>query len=234
MSAHAVRSHDLARLHLSRHWAWLLGSLLYAFSIPYLLADTLDLPRDLYYGIYALAVLALLMGWSWDTGYSLRAAVARRWPWALGLGLAAGALLAFVVILTEGSTPRPGGLELVGQLGLRGIVYGLADGLLLSAFPILVVFAALAGTRLNERLRGKIVIGAIALVASLLMTAAYHAGYSDFRSDKLRRPLSGDVIWSVPTLVTLNPIGAPIAHATLHTAAVVHSYETDVYLPPHE
>ena len=40
-------------------------------------------------------------------------------------------------------------------------------------------------------------------------------------------------MWSVPTLVTLNPIGAPITHAAMHVTAVLHSYETDVFLPPH-
>jgi len=236
MSTHAVppRTAHVARLHVSRHWAWLVGALLYAFLIPYVFADVIGLPRDLFYGIYALAVVALFALWTWDTGYDLRAAAIRRWPWALGLGLAAGGLLAFVVLKTEDGTAHPGGLVLVAEVGWRGVVYGLADGLLLSAFPILVVFAALAGTRLDQRLRGKIVIGAIALAASLAMTAVYHAGYSDFRSEKVRRPLTGDVIWSVPTLVTLNPIGAPIAHATMHTTAVLHSYETDVYLPPHK
>jgi hypothetical protein len=77
------------------------------------------------------------------------------------------------------------------------------------------------------------VIGAVALVASLSMTAVYHAGYSDFRSEKVRKPIAGDVVWSVPTLVTLNPIGAPIAHAGLHVSAVLHSYETETFLPPH-
>ena len=37
----------------------------------------------------------------------------------------------------------------------------------------------------------------------------------------------------VSMLVTLNPIGAQIAHAGLHTSAVLHSYETDTFLPPH-
>jgi hypothetical protein len=77
------------------------------------------------------------------------------------------------------------------------------------------------------------VIGAVALVASMLMTAVYHSGYSDLRSEKLRKPIAGDVVWSVPTLVTLNPIGAPIAHAGLHVSAVLHSYETETFLPPH-
>ena len=43
------------------------------------------------------------------------------------------------------------------------------------------------------------------------MTAVYHAGYSDLRSDTMRRPVTGDLVWSVPTLATLNPIGAPVA-----------------------
>ena len=138
-----------------------------------------------------------------------------------------------MVLRTEDATPRPGGIDLIAAVAWRGIVYGVTDGLLLSVFPILVVFAALAGTRLDRRLAGKVAIGAIALVASLGMTAVYHAGYSDFRSEKMRKPLTGDVMWSIPTLVTLNPIGAPIAHAGLHTSAVLHSYETDTFLPPH-
>ena len=113
-------------------------------------------------------------------------------------------------------------------------MYGVTDGLLLSVFPILVVFAALTGSRLDRRFAGKVVIGIVALVASLAMTFAYHSGYSDFRSDKMSKPLRGDVIWSVPTLLTLNPIGAPIAHVGLHTSAVLHSYETDTFLPPHD
>jgi hypothetical protein len=116
----------------------------------------------------------------------------------------------------------------------RGVAYGLADGLLLSAFPILAVFAMFAGTKARGRILGTVAIGLAALVASLAMTAVYHVGYSDFRSEKLRKPVAGDVVWSVPTLVTLNPIGAPIAHAGLHTSAVLHSYETDTFLPPHE
>jgi hypothetical protein len=160
--------------------------------------------------------------------------IRHRWVLAVVLGLAVAGVLALVVLRTEDATARPGGLELVGVLAWRGLAYGLADGLLLSAFPILAVFAIFAGTRLRGRLLGTIAIGLAALAASLAMTAVYHAGYSEFRSEKLRKPVAGDVVWSFPTLVTLNPIGAPIAHAGLHTSAVLHSYETDTYLPPHE
>jgi hypothetical protein len=50
----------------------------------------------------------------------------------------------------------------------------------------------------------------------------------------MRKPLSGAVVWGAPTLLTLNPLGAPVVHMTMHTTAVLHSYETDTYLPPHE
>jgi hypothetical protein len=222
-----------ARATVSPHWWWLAGGLVLAFALPFLLTDVLDVDRDLFYGVYAVSVAALFGAWARATGYDLRAAVRRRWVLAAVLGGAAAAVLTAMVLRTESATGRPDGLDLVLAVGWRGIVYGVTDGLLLSVFPILVVFAAFAGSRLDARLRGKLVVGVVALLASLLMTVVYHAGYSDFRSEKLRKPVAGDLVWSVPTLVTLNPIGAPIAHAGLHVSAVLHSYETDTFLPPH-
>ena len=237
MSTHAVGRHAHGRVGvltgLSVHWAWLGGGFVVAFAVPFLLADVFEINRDLFYGLYALAVVGLFAVWSRSTGYDLVAAVKRRWLAAVVLGLAAAGVMALMVVRTEDATARPDGVELVGAVAWRGIVYGVTDGLLLSVFPILVVFAAFAGSRLNRRFAGKLVIGIVALIASLAMTAVYHFGYSDFRSSKVGKPLTGDVIWSVPTLVTLNPIGAPIAHASLHTSAVLHSYETDTFLPPH-
>jgi hypothetical protein len=79
---------------------------------------------------------------------------------------------------------------------------------------------------------GRSLIGVAALIASMVMTAVYHLGYSDFRSPKIARPVARDVVWSVPTLVTLNPIGAPIAHAGMHIAAVLHSRPADRHANP--
>ena len=157
----------------------------------------------------------------------------RHWPWAIALGLVFGALLAFIV-LGDPATSHPHGWAFAGAIAWRGVVYGALDGLLLSSFPIIATFAAFAGTPLRERSRRAIVgIAALALAVSLAFTAAYHLGYPDFRGSKLRKPIAGDVMWSAPTLLTLNPIGAPIAHIGLHVTAVVHSYDTPTYLPPH-
>lgn len=227
-TAPAVRRPSARR----RHWLWLLAGFPFAFAVPFVLADTLDLNRDLFYGLYALAVAGFVTAWARHTGLTRRD-LTHHWSWGAGLGLLAAAVMALTVVRTEDATDRPGGMELLGAILWRGVLYGATDGVLLSVFPILAVFAAFAGTRLRERVAGKIVIGTIALIASIGLTAVYHLGYSDFRSDKVRKPIAGDVIWSAPTLATLSPLGAPIAHIGLHVSAVVHSYDTDTFLPPH-
>jgi hypothetical protein len=219
---------------ISPHWAWLARGLAVGFLVPFVLTDLLDLNRDLFYGLYAVAVAALFVAWSRATGYDLAAAVRRRWPAAVALGALCAGLLAVMVLRTDDATARTDGIALGAAVVWRGVLYGVTDGLLLSAFPILVVFAAFAGGRLRRKPAGTLVVGVVALLASVAMTAAYHAGYSDFRSAKIGKPIAGDVVWSIPTLVTLNPIGAPIAHAGMHVSAVLHSYETETFLPPHD
>lgn len=130
-------------------------------------------------------------------------------------------------------TPGPQGVALVWAVLWRGVAYGAVDGLLLSAFPILAVFAAADASDMRRRTSGTVLVGAAAMLASLVMATVYHLGYRDFRSSLLARPVAADLVWSVPTLVTLNPIGAPSAHTGLHVSAVLHSSETEVFLPPH-
>lgn len=215
-----------------RHWLWVLGGFPFAFAVPFVFADLLGLNRDVFYGLYALAVAVFVAAWARDTRLT-RQDLWRNWRWGLALGALGAAALSLVVLRTEDATDRPGGLELIAAVFWRGIVYGATDGVLLSVFPILAVFGAFAGTALRQRFAGKMAIGAIAMVISIGITAVYHLGYSDFRSEKVRKPIVGDVVWSAPTLVTLSPLGAPIAHVGLHTSAVLHSSETDTFLPPH-
>ena len=204
-----------------------------SFLVPFLVADQLGLQRDLYYAVYVAAVVGLFVSWARDTRQPLREMFATHWRLGLALGVVFAAISAFIATRAEDGTTHPGGVEFIAALGWRGVVYGAADGLLLSAFPILLVFAALRDSRLRRRTGGIVAVGAVAMLASLAMTAVYHSGYSDFRSEELRKPMTGDLVWSVPTLATLNPIGAPIAHVGLHAGAVVHDYDTDLFLPPH-
>jgi hypothetical protein len=220
-------------LSVSVELRWLIGGLALAFAIPFVFTDLIHVPRDLYYALDAVAVFAFVGVWAHSTQQPVRAFLVRNWRWALLLGVATGAVLMFTV-LREDATAHPGGWTFAGAILWRGIVYGAADGLILSVFPILAVFGLFAAKPLRERSKKAVAgIGALALAASLLFTAVYHVGYPDFRGSKVSKPVTGDVIWSAPTLLTLSPLGAPIAHIALHVSAVVHSYQTDLFLPPH-
>ncbi len=213
-------------------WLWLGGGAVFAFLVPYLFADVIDVPRDAYYAIYSLSVFVLFAAWVRASRTGVRGLLARNWRWAVALGVIAGGVLAAIVLRDTG-TSHPGGATFGAEILWRGVVYGAADGILLGAFPVLAVFAALPLERGRGHVLRTIATGALALAAAFAFTAAYHAGYSDFRSGKLGTPLRGTLVWSAPTLVTLNPLGAPIAHIGLHVSAVIHSYNTDTFLPPH-
>ena len=231
MTVNVERLAVAARRGLSP-WSWLAIGLGVGFLVPFVFADLLEVQRDVYYAIYAIATVTLLGWWLHAQGRPLSSVLLHRWPWAVAVGTAGAAVTVFAVLRVEDATPRPDGLELAAAIVWRGLVYGTVDGLLLAVFPILVVYAALEPHR--RRLLGKVAVGLAALVASLTMTAVYHLGYAEFRDADLAKPVGGSAAWSLPTLVTANPIASPIAHVGMHVTAVVHSYETDVFLPPHE
>ena len=144
---------------LSVHWVWLAGGFALAFAVPFVLADTLETKRDLFYGLYALSVAALFTIWARATGYDLVASIKRRWPATVLLGVAAGGVLAVMVVRTEDATSRTDGVQIVAAVAWRGVLYGITDGLLLSAFPILLVFAALRDSPLRRRAGGHAAVG---------------------------------------------------------------------------
>ena len=225
-------AHPTAAAARSGQWRWLAAGLALGFAIPFLLTD---LPRSTATSTtpsYVAAVFGFVGAWLRFGVAAPRDLLTHHWRSGIAVGLAFVAVMAWIV-QREPATGHPHGLEFAAAIAWRGVVYGFADGVILSAFPILAVFSAFEGKQVLERRRGKLAVGALALAVSLLFTAVYHLGYSDFRGEKLRKPLAGDAIWSVPTLVTLSPLASPITHAGLHVNAVVHSYDTDTFLPPH-
>jgi hypothetical protein len=235
MATHALEHRHGVQLRAlaAQQLRWLVAGFALGFLVPFVFPDVLDVPRDLYYAVYVAAVVGFFVMWARASQETIGEMVRRRWKLTALLTVGAVALVSLIVLRTQDATAHPDGLTFAGAIVWRGVVYGFADGLLLSAFPILAVFAAFKGTKLRGRLFGKVLIGVAAVVASLLMTVTYHMGYNDFRSDKVQEPLKGDVFWSAPTLLTLNPLGAPAAHAGMHVTAVIHSYDTDIMLPPH-
>jgi len=209
--------------------AWFALGAAIAFLVSFFGISVLDLQHDAYYLVYFVVVAALLASYVHvehvDVGRVLRLS----WPWSAGLGVLVGVLELFNVLGTD-ATDRPTGAYFAFEVAWRGVTYGAVDALLLSAFPGFVAYSILRG-RVGG-LTGKLRFTALALPLVLLITATYHLGYPQYREDGVAKPEIGNTIISVPMFATANPIGAVIAHAAMHTTAVAHAYETNVYLPP--
>jgi hypothetical protein len=147
------------------------------------------------------------------------------------LGIAAGAFVVWSVLGRIDSTPHPTGVYFVFEIAWRGVMYGVVDALLLSAFPGVVAFNLLQ--RNVAGLGRRMIYGALTLALVVVITAVYHAGYEDLRNrDGIANPEIGNTIISIPVIASANPIGSVIAHSSMHVAAVTHSYESKDRLPP--
>jgi hypothetical protein len=213
------------------HLAWFAAISLLAFLVPFVFSSTLGLHHDLYYLIYFAVTLTVLIPYARRSGVPVRAYFTRRWKSSLLIGALATAFVVWSVLARIEPTPRPEGLYFGFEVAWRGIVYGVVDALLLSAFPGLVAWnvmgADLAG--LGRRLG----FSSLTLVLVLSITAAYHLGYEELRSrEGIRGPELGNTVISLPVIVTANPAGSVLAHVSMHLAAVIHAYESGDRLPP--
>lgn len=84
-----------------RHLVWLGTGFGVGFLAPFLFADVLRLPRDLYYGVDMVTVVAFFVLWGRSTGQRIDVMVRRRWRSALVLGVLVAVVLGFLVIRTE-------------------------------------------------------------------------------------------------------------------------------------
>ena len=125
----------------------------------------------------------------------------------------------------------PSGVHLVWALSWLGMIYGIVDGLLLNVMPVWIVYSGQAQDIDSPRLRLRRVL--MALGASLLVTAAYHLGYQEFRGPAVIQPLIGNALLTLGFLLSGSPGTAIVGHVIMHAAAVVHGMETTVQLPPH-
>ncbi len=201
---------------------WLAAAAGLGFLLPAVFAGWLGLPRDLYLVPYVGGVLGFLGAYVRWSGADVLRRSRRRWRRGVAGALVAGSLVAWHVVSQPPST-RPAGWDLALAVLWPGLVYGAVDGLFLSVMPVVAAGRAAPG---NGRLA--------ALLASGLVTAAYHLGYPEFRGAAVLGPVAGNSVLTAAYLVTGSPIAAVGGHVVMHVAAVLHGIDTTVQLPPHD
>lgn len=216
--------------HAIRQGAWFAVVCGVAFLIPYLGVSVLELQHDVFYLVYFVVTIVLVATYvrveEVDVGEIFRS----RWRWSLAVGVVLAAFLIFNVFNTSDATARPHGAYFVFELLWRGAGYGIVDTLLLTIFPCFVAYKLLHGHVAG--LKGKLRFTALMLPLVLVITATYHLGYPQYRQDGLSRPETGNVLISIPTFATVNPVGSIVAHVSQHITAVTHAYESRIFNPP--
>jgi hypothetical protein len=213
-----------------RHLLWIPATAGVGFGAAFVFADILTLPVDSYYLLYFLSVAAFATYYARRTEFEAWRWIRRRAVRSVVLGGAVGLVL-MQGVLARPETPELTGLLFWWALFWRGLVYGLIDGILLFSLPWIITWRAFDAE--SRGIARKIAASAAAWIAVLVVTTVYHLGYRDFRSSKIVQPNVGSAIGSLATLAAGNPAASPIAHVFLHITAVIHSPETDLFLPPH-
>lgn len=210
---------------------WLVGAAGLGFLASLTFSGWLYWPRTLFLFPYIGLVGGFLALFFRVEGIALRDLARRNWPYGV-VGGAVASLLLIRNVLGQPASATPQGLELLGALLWAGLAYGVIDALFLNVMPVMAV----RGSDDWGRERGlgyKALLGVVALLASLAVTAAYHLGYAEFRGPTLILVLVGNAIITGSYLLTDSPLAAILSHVAMHIAAVLHGIESTLQLPPH-
>lgn len=221
---------------MSRLWlylAWVLGAGVLGLIISVVFADLLRLSRRVFLIPYIVLSASFLYAFYRWSGIDLGRLVADNWVWGLVAGIVVGAFLVRN-ILSQPPSARSTGVGLALDLLWVGLGYGIMDALLLNVMPAVAVLRAFAADGGPTGWPGRIAVGALALLASLLVALLYHLGYPEFRNRKVGLVLIGNGLITLAYLLSTNPLGALVSHATMHVAAVLRGPETMLQLPPHD
>lgn len=164
-------------------------------------------------------------------GVHLRNQLVRHWKAGVWLGLIIGGML-MVQVFGQPASPRFSGLRLLAELIGYGVIYGLVDALVLSVIPVLTLYGAQPAPVLQSP-SGRVAWAMAALSASGLITAAYHAGFAEFRGPALVGPVIGNLVVTLGYLLSGSPIAAFLSHILMHVAAVLRGMDSTAQLPPH-
>lgn len=208
---------------LSGNLLWFGGVAIVAFLVSWLFTDRMGFQRTLYVGTLAVVTGAVTAGYLFWSGLGIEFWTTN-WTWGIVGAVVAAAFLAVLLtrMVVPGAHPKAIGFA---EVAWDAVVYGAAEGVLLSVLPVVIVWQAAVGQGV-----GTIGSGALALAASIVVVVVHHLGYADFRGKKMRQALIGCAPLSIAYLLTGSPIAAMGAHMVLHFVAMRRGME----LPPAE
>ncbi len=215
------------------HFLWIAAAAVLGFAVSAIFAGVLHLPRSIYLIIYLLLVAPFLYAFVRWSHVSISDLLRHNWIWGVVVALLAGVFVVRNVLSQPTSAPSQGA-SLAWDILWLGLVYGALDALFLSVLPVLATWHAFSGFEWAQGFGGKVVVGIVALVASLIVTVAYHLGYPEYRAaGGVMGPSIGNTVMSLGYVLANNPISAVFSHIAMHIAGVLQGPASVMQLPPH-
>jgi len=202
-----------------------------SFLVTRVVTDLMRVPRAVYVAVLAVTALTLGAFYLVRSGTSITELVASGWGWGLVAGLIAAAI-AVPLVRRLPLHPHREGVPLAASLLWEGLVYGIAEAIVLATLPVLALWHAATAAGWTDGGWGKAGAGATAIVGSLLVILVHHLGYAEFRTAASRPKLGGALVTcglqALAFLLTGNVLAPVVAHIALHGQMIFRGVE----LPP--
>lgn len=206
-------------------WTFLVAAT--AFVVAWLFADRLRMARSAYVGVLFVVTAAVSTAYVTALGGDVGDLLGLRSSSGLVGGLVAGSVTAVAMQRMPSTLRRTRG-RAVAAAGWEGVVYGVAEGVLLSALPALIGWQGAHALGWNGTAAG-IARWAWAVLAGVLVIVAHHLGYPEYRNRMLVPITVACGLLTLAYLVTGSVLAPVVGHVLMHLAAIRHGTE----LPPH-
>jgi hypothetical protein len=190
-----------------KHILWIPINAILAFGLPYVAVSIMKISSDFYFGLVVILSAGLMVYYSKATQFHWKSSLKTGWALGTIIGIFFG-----LGILSISSISQPGietNFFRLSALPLiwRGLVYGLALAILISVFPFIVIWRALAGA--SPRSFRKTYVTLAAIAAIFLMTVLYNLGMSG-GGPNFQDRIEKNLIASIPTIISGSPLASPI------------------------
>lgn len=208
---------------------WLAVTAAAGFLVSWLATDVRETAHRPYIALLTTVTLVLAGAYVTSTGVAVTDLVAHHAGWGVLGGVLVAVPVSFgIVRMPEHRIPVARGRR-ADTVGWEGVVYGTAEGVLLSALPALIVWNTADTAGWTAGWGGQMAAGVVALGASLVVIAVHHFGYWDYRSRQVLPVMTGCGLLTIAFLATGSVLAPVIGHIAMHVAGVWNGVE----LPPH-
>ena len=205
---------------------WLIGVTVATFAVAWLTGTRLHIRRVWYVPLLFVLTAGLALGYVAWLGVGFADVATARWGWGL-LAAVIAAIVLWKPLTRQPVVRHVEGRQLRWELFWEGGVYGVAEGVLLSALPPFIAWQmvhSLGWTGVG----GGFARWALPIAAAAAVVVIHHLGYWNCRN-KILIPIALALsVLTVGFLVTGSWIAPALGHVFMHFEATVHGIE----MPP--